>query len=97
MDNENIINEIEENVNKLYSSTKNEEIHIINEILTKYIQIENFDLLKALLYKQSSNFSKFYASNALITIITNNYLTIKLNDKIEIYDNLINFIVKLNK
>ena len=89
----NIVHKIEECCNNLYKATNNQTVQEINAILSNFISFKNYDLLKVLLYQSTSKHAKFYAANALTNIITENYLSVGIEDKIEIYENLIAFIV----
>jgi hypothetical protein len=95
MEHTDIASRIEECVNNLYTATNNEDIKVINETLSNFISIDNFQYLKMLMYKSSFSNVKFYAANALTNLITENYLTIELSEKIEMYDNLLSYIVNI--
>jgi hypothetical protein len=90
-----LIQKIEEYCTKFYSPKNNSERCEADEFLTKLMQIENFEIFKQLLYNANSTYAKFYAANSLIILITNNYHTIKLLDKLEIYDSVLKYIVSI--
>ena len=97
MDDSNLILEIEECCDNLYKATNNQTIQEINQILSNFISLKNFDKLKVLLYQSSSKNAKFYAANALTNLITENYLSVEISVKLEMYENIMNFIVKYSK
>jgi len=81
----------------IYDKSSNpEDIKNSDEQLTKFIKFENFEILKLILYQSTYSQAKFYASNSMTTIITQNYLSVSLNDKIEIYDNILMYMVNYN-
>jgi hypothetical protein len=91
-----IVMKIEEYCNMLDNkSAKAEEIQNMNRILTEFSSFQNFPYLKMLLYQSSSQKAKFYAANSLINIVTQNYLTITLEDKEEMYTSVLEYIVKI--
>ncbi len=93
---EDVVLKIEEYCNMLDNkSAKNDDIQEMNRVLTEFSSHQNFYYLKHLLFNSLSPKAKFYAANSLITIITQNYLTIPLSDKIEIYDSLLSYIVNI--
>ncbi len=91
-----IVMKIEEYCNMLDNkSALTEEIHNMNKILTEFANFENYEYLKMLLYHSSSAKAKFYAANSLLSILTQNYLTISLEDKEQMYISLLTYIVNL--
>ena len=97
MEQSEILTKIESLCNLLDSkSCKLEDIQNMNKILTEFMIFENFKILKPLLYNSSSLKAKFYAANSLINIMTQNYLSIEISDKIEIYDYIFDYLVRLS-
>lgn len=88
------IAKIEELCNMLDNkSIRSEDIKNFNLILTDFASIKNFSSLKFLLYSTQSPKAKFYASSSLQNLITQNFLSVEINDKIEMYEYLLNYMV----
>lgn len=91
------LSEVEKCCNSLDGkSAQSEEIMKINAYLTAFMKFENYENLKVILYQSSSPKAKFFAANALISLITQNYLSISLTDKIQMYDSLVDYIVSIS-
>jgi hypothetical protein len=91
------IAKIEECCNMLDNkSIRPEDINSCNLILTNFASLRNFNTLKFLLYKTNSHKAKFYALGSIQNLITQNFLSIELSDKIEIYEYLLNYLVSYN-
>jgi hypothetical protein len=90
----NILQKLSETCDKLYTSGNSHEIQAINTELSNLIDFKNFELFSSLLCNSTSIYAKFFAANALKTLITDNYLSIPDNAKITIYENLLTIIVK---
>ena len=94
MENDKIFGELLDNCNKLYTSKSHEEIKKADEFLTNFINLENFFHLKNFLFVSNNFYTKFYACKALTVIISKNYLSINLENKVDILNNLQNILVK---
>jgi hypothetical protein len=91
-----IVMKIEEYCNMLDNkSIQAEEIQNMNRVLSEFSNFQNFPYLKMLLYQSSSQKAKFYAANSLINLVTQNYITVTLEDKEEIYTSVLEYIVKI--
>ncbi len=95
MDNSQMISKIESFCLLLDNKTSNlDEIQKMNKILTEFKTLENYKLLKILLFNSKSLQAKFYAANSLISVTTENYLSVEISEKIEIYEFIFNYLVK---
>jgi hypothetical protein len=84
---------LEEFCEKLNSGRNSLEIKEANDFLTSFVTLANFQTLKILLYKSNLSSAKFYAANSLTQLITQNYLTVDLDQRREIYDSILMYIV----
>lgn len=92
-----IVMKIEQYCNMLDNkSVQPDDIQNMNRVLSDFSTFQNFHYLKMLLYQSSSQKAKFYAANSLINLVTQNYLTVTLEDKEGIYTSVLDYIVKIN-
>ena len=86
---------VEQLVEGLYKPIVGCDIKEINNLLIKIVENPGkIGLLKFLLYHSSSTYTKTFAANGLFQLFTMNFLTVDLTTKCEIYEFLIDFIVK---
>ena len=91
------IAKIEECCNMLDNkSISSEDIKNCNLILTNFASLRNFNTLKLLLYNTNSPKAKFHALSSIQNLITQNFLSVELSYKIEIYEYLLNYMVYYN-
>jgi hypothetical protein len=96
MENSEVISKIESVCCLLDSKSCNlDEIQKMNKLLTDFMSLENFKFLKLILFNSNSLQAKFYAANSLINITTEYYLTVEISEKIEIYEFIFNYLVKI--
>ena len=82
-------------VESMCKPSSNNNFKEINTLLTKFFEdFEKINLMKFLLYYSNSLYTKMYSSNAIFNLITKHFLSVELTFKLEIYEFLINFIVK---
>lgn len=76
-----------------FNSKDHKEIQKSDQFIQSHINIENFNLFKFLLINNNCPKIKFNSARIIMTLITDNYLSIKYEDKTEIYDYLLYYIV----
>ena len=94
MDLKSLYSKLEDYSDKLYNKHNNlEDYNTINKFLMENIKIDNLYIFKELLQNSANITTRFYAANSLIKIITDNYLSVSLENFSDLYVYLISLIV----
>jgi len=91
---QNLILLLEDSVIRFHSTTNNDERKNLDIFLSQSISTENIYIFKEILFDSNSPYSKNYAANSLIKLITQNFISVNIQFKEELYTFLAEYIFK---
>jgi hypothetical protein len=95
MEQNNLSKQLEESCIQFYKTANTEERTLLDQALTNFIKIENYESIKSLLGESTNPYVRFYAANSLITLYTQNFITISSQEAYSVYEDLLNYLVIL--
>ena len=96
MEQNNLSKQLEESCILFYKTTSSEERTVLDQALTGFIKLENYEVIKSLLGESTNPCARFYAANSLVMIFTQNYLTISPQEAYGVYEDLLNYLVSIS-
>ncbi len=85
---------LRQNWSLFYDPSSNKEDNYKRDLFLKnFFKLENFNILNDALFKSNEPFLEWYSSSGLTEIITNNYISINTDVKINLLNNIQNFLV----